>query len=505
MAIESITSQSSITGQRLRLASGTFRTPPPASGFVGGGHTAVSVVQPGDGYDVDPFLSLMDDRLDFDGPRSIGAPHPHAGLETVSFVIAGSAHDRDEGDIAAGDVQWMSAGRGIIHNESVQADGYLRVLQLWIALPASERDSEPDYELVHPDEAPVVRGPGFAARLYSGESNGLRASTRNRAPITMLDITLEPDATFRHDMPIDYNGFAYVLDGTALVGGAMASASEVVLIGPAPGTDLQFSAGSGGARLALYTGRPNREPVLVHGPFVAGSTDEIAEYARRYQAGQFTRMSALAATLRAGALRPTDSTTTNEQENNMTDTTALALPVGTYALDVYHSSVHFQIKHLGLSNVRGTFKSFTATLVVGETLADVAVEASIDLASIDTGQPDRDAHLLTSDFFDADRNPTMAFKSTTITQVDPDRYDMIGDLSINGHTHPATFRTEFNGTEVNPADQSVHVGFTASGEVRRGDFGIDFNMPLGVDRLAVGDKVRVDLDIQFVAPATPTE
>ncbi len=73
----------------------------------------------------------------------------------------------------------------------------------------------------------------------------------------------------------------------------------------------------------------------------------------------------------------------------MTTTTELALPAGTYALDIYHSSVHFQIRHLGLSNVRGTFKSFTATLVVGETLNDVVVEANVDLASIDTGQPDR--------------------------------------------------------------------------------------------------------------------
>jgi polyisoprenoid-binding protein YceI len=182
------------------------------------------------------------------------------------------------------------------------------------------------------------------------------------------------------------------------------------------------------------------------------------------------------------------------------DTAALALPAGTYELDVHHSSVHFRIKHLGLSNVRGTFKAFTATLTVGATLADVVVEASIDLASIDTGQPDRDAHLLGTDFFDADRNPTMSFRSTSIAQVGPDLYDMAGDLTINGHTRAATFRTEFNGTELFPADQATHVGFTAAGEVHRGDFGIDFNMPLGADKLAVGDRVKVELDIQFKAP-----
>lgn len=194
------------------------------------------------------------------------------------------------------------------------------------------------------------------------------------------------------------------------------------------------------------------------------------------------------------------SSTTGEAQEG-----ALALPAGTYTLDTAHSGVYFQVRHLGLSNVHGTFKSFTATLVIGETLTDVVVEASIDLVSIDTGQPDRDAHLLSTDFFDADRNPTMSFRSTSITQVDADRFDMTGDLTINGRTRPVTFRTEFNGTEVFPADQSVHVGFTASGEIRRGDFGIDFNMPLGVDKVAVGDKVKVDFDIQFVAPDAATE
>lgn len=184
----------------------------------------------------------------------------------------------------------------------------------------------------------------------------------------------------------------------------------------------------------------------------------------------------------------------------MTTTTAVALPAGTYALDPHHSSVHFQVRHLGLANVRGTFKSFSASLVVGETLADTVVEAVVDLASIDTGQPDRDAHLLTTDFFDAERNPTMTFRSTSIRQIDGDLYDMVGDLTINGRTCPVTFRTEYHGSEVFPLDGSVHVGFTATGQVRRNDYGIDFNMPIGVDKLAVGEKVKVELEIQFVAP-----
>lgn len=181
--------------------------------------------------------------------------------------------------------------------------------------------------------------------------------------------------------------------------------------------------------------------------------------------------------------------------------TALALPSGTYALDLAHSGVHFQVRHLGLSNVRGTFKAFTASLVVGESLPEVSVEASVDLSSIDTGQPDRDAHLLSTDFFNADANPTMMFKSVAVRHVSDEEYELLGDLTINGIAKQVTFEVDFNGTEVFPADGSVHVGFSAVGEVRRGDFGIDFNMPLGMGKLALGEKVRVELDIQFVAPA----
>jgi redox-sensitive bicupin YhaK (pirin superfamily) len=263
----------------------------------------VPVVWPADGHDHDPFLLLADDRLDLPTTRALGEAHPHAGLETVTFVLEGTLHDRDEGGLSAGDVLWMNAGRGIIHNESVRAGGHIRALQLWIALPSSERDSEPDFELVPATDALVVRGPGYVTRLYSGESNGQRAATRNRTPVTMLDITVEPGATFRHDMPTDHNGFAYVIDGTAHVGGTAADDGDVVWIDPGPGTELHVTGGADGGRVVLYTGRPHRERVLVQGPFAAGSDAELAEYARRYRSGRFASMRALAASRSAGTSR----------------------------------------------------------------------------------------------------------------------------------------------------------------------------------------------------------
>jgi polyisoprenoid-binding protein YceI len=188
----------------------------------------------------------------------------------------------------------------------------------------------------------------------------------------------------------------------------------------------------------------------------------------------------------------------------MTDTQASAatLPLarGEWALDPAHSGVHFKVRHLGLTNVRGRFNEFTAALVVGETLDDVSVTATIDMASVDTNQPDRDAHLLSTDIFGADRNPTMEFRSTRVTGGG-DEYELHGELTINGVTRPVAIPVEFTGLQTYPIDGSTHAGFTGETQLSRSDYGIDFNVPLGVDKLALGDKVKVELDLQFSAPA----
>ena len=178
----------------------------------------------------------------------------------------------------------------------------------------------------------------------------------------------------------------------------------------------------------------------------------------------------------------------------------LPIAAGTYAIDPNHSGVYFQIRHLGISNVRGMFKTFEAELVVGDALDDVRVTAAVDLSSVDTNQPDRDAHLLGTDFFHADTHPQMTFRSTAVRHVGDDEYEMDGDLEINGITKSVTLEVDFNGVELSPTDQHTHVGFSATGEVRRSDYGIDFNMPLGMGKLAISDKVKIEIDAQFVAP-----
>jgi polyisoprenoid-binding protein YceI len=181
------------------------------------------------------------------------------------------------------------------------------------------------------------------------------------------------------------------------------------------------------------------------------------------------------------------------------ETKTIPIPTGTWTVDKNHSAISFAIRHLGLSNVRGRFDRFDATLDVGESLDDVKVTATVDLSSVNTNQPDRDAHLLGTDFFHAETHPTMTFVSTDIVG-NGETYVMTGELVINGITRVVSFDVEFNGAEVFPGDQKLHSGFNATAEIRRGDFDVDFNMPLGMGKLALGEKVKVEIDAQFVAP-----
>lgn len=290
-------------GSASRILSSITTTPPPVPGFIGAGHSAVEVLAPTALAASDPFVLLMDDRLDIPQRRQIGGAHPHAGLETVTLVLEGTLSDRDEGDLQAGDLIWMTAGRGIIHSESIEASGRSRILQLWIALPARDRRLAPRFEIVRREAAPVVQAPGVGARLYSGASGTLWSPTRNRVPVTLVDLTLAPGARFHQALPGSYNGFFYVVDGDVGVGNERVATGQVGWLAPSASTELAthvtLSAGASGARLVLYAGEPIGEPLMQHGPFVAGSPAEIAEFHRQFRAGRFAPMSQVARAQRA--------------------------------------------------------------------------------------------------------------------------------------------------------------------------------------------------------------
>lgn len=183
---------------------------------------------------------------------------------------------------------------------------------------------------------------------------------------------------------------------------------------------------------------------------------------------------------------------------SITHETLLPLSPGRWALDGNHSSVGFTIRHLGVSKVRGRFQDFDVDVVVGPTLDTSSVVATIRTTSIDTGNPDRDAHVRSSDLLDVELRPTMEFRSTSISG-DGDSWVLDGELTIGDVTRPQRFQLEFGGIEHFPGG-SRHAGFEAIGELRRKEFGIDLPMPPGVSAVALGDVVKIELDIQLIEP-----
>lgn len=176
---------------------------------------------------------------------------------------------------------------------------------------------------------------------------------------------------------------------------------------------------------------------------------------------------------------------------------SLPLNPGTYAADPTHSSVAFSIRHLGLARVRGSFTDFTAELTVGDDLATTGVSAAIELASVNTGNPDRNAHLQSGDFFNTEAAPQMTFTSSSIEQSG-ESYTLTGDLTLHGVTAAITLTGEFFGTGTFPMDQSERAGFGFTGTLSRKAYGMEFDAPAGADRLMLGDNVAVELDMQFV-------
>jgi polyisoprenoid-binding protein YceI len=187
----------------------------------------------------------------------------------------------------------------------------------------------------------------------------------------------------------------------------------------------------------------------------------------------------------------------------MTNTpSAVALPLapGRWAVDTNHSSIGFSIRHLGVSKVRGRFTRFDAEVIIGETLDMTTVNATVDVASIDTANAERDAHVLSPDLIDVERRPTLVFRSTRVAGAGSE-YQVDGDLTIGAITRPIVLAVELGGIETFPGGPR-HAGFEATTEIRRKDFGIDIAMPPGVSAVALGDAVKIEIDLQLVEPAS---
>lgn len=182
----------------------------------------------------------------------------------------------------------------------------------------------------------------------------------------------------------------------------------------------------------------------------------------------------------------------------MTVAVATDLTAGTWAIDPVHSSINFSVRHLMVSKVRGSFETFSGAITVAED-GTPSVSATIDVNSIDTRNEQRDAHVRSADFFDADNHPTATFVSTGV-RTDGDDYIVDGDFTLKGVTKPVSLKLEYNG--VNPGmGQGPVAGFEASVVLNRKDFGIDIDMPLETGGTVVGDKVTIALEIEALKQA----
>ncbi|HWD24065.1 MAG TPA: YceI family protein [Acidimicrobiales bacterium] len=172
---------------------------------------------------------------------------------------------------------------------------------------------------------------------------------------------------------------------------------------------------------------------------------------------------------------------------------------GTWDIDTVHTEVGFSVRHMMVSKVRGKFKEFGGTIVTGPTLLDSKVDAEIQLASIDTGNADRDAHIRSADFFSVDEFQTMTYHSTGMREEDGE-YILDGELTLKGRTREVPLTLEIGGFGGDPFG-GTRAGFTAKGEIKRSDFGVDFNAALETGGVVVGDKVLLELEVEAILRA----
>ena len=242
--------------------------------------------------ELDPFLLLDEFRSDDPGDYIAGFPdHPHRGFETVTYLIAGRMRHADNkghaGLLGPGSVQWMTAGRGIVHSEMPeQENGLLQGFQLWVNLPAESKMTPPRYQEIAASGIPeVLLEDGARARVVAGSFAGVRGPIDAAATQPLyLDLSLPRGNAVRVPVPAGHNAFAYVFEGGAEIGGTEVPTSALAVLGPGDGVAIR--AGTA-ARLLLVAGRPLAEPVARYGPFVMNTEAEIRQAIRDFQSGRF--------------------------------------------------------------------------------------------------------------------------------------------------------------------------------------------------------------------------
>jgi redox-sensitive bicupin YhaK (pirin superfamily) len=252
--------------------------------------------------DFDPFL-LLDEMgpVDYAPGEARGAPdHPHRGFETVTYVLEGQFGHKDSaghsGTLHAGDVQWMTAGAGVVHSEMpdpsfVRTGGRVHGLQLWVNLPRRDKMIAPRYQEMPSSEIPVAASADGKVRVkvIAGEALGVKAAVETRTPILYQHFSLQPGATIRQPVPADYRVFAYGLSGKGFYGEGDARQEidpRKMVVFKNDGDSVTLTAGAEPLEVLLLGGVPLKEPVVRYGPFVMNTEDEIRQAVVDYQAGR---------------------------------------------------------------------------------------------------------------------------------------------------------------------------------------------------------------------------
>jgi redox-sensitive bicupin YhaK (pirin superfamily) len=245
---------------------------------------------------LDPFLLLDEFKSDRADDYLAGFPdHPHRGFETVTYMLAGAMEHRDHagnrGELVPGSVQWMTAGRGIVHSEMPrQRDGLMWGFQLWVNLPARDKMIAPRYQDIGPERIPeVTPAPGVTARVIAGAADGARGPVEGIATQPLyLDVRMDAGAAVDLPLPSGHNAFAYVYEGGATLGPASrardVAAGQLAVLSDG---DSLHAAARTPARFLLLAGRPLGEPIARYGPFVMNTREEILQAVDDYRAGKF--------------------------------------------------------------------------------------------------------------------------------------------------------------------------------------------------------------------------
>lgn len=233
-----------------------------------------------------PFLRLSEDWFRMPGGFE---EHPHRGMQTVTIVLDGALEHRDHtgahGVLHAGDAQWMTAGRGVLHSEMPHGGETVHTLQLWLNLPRTMKMNPARYRDQRLADVPLRRLEGGEVRVYAGRSGEVSHPHGSDYPMSLVDIRLRPGARLVQEIGRGERGFLYVLAGAAAAGGRALQAGEVAWFEPGAGEEIAIAAAND-CRALLCTGQPIDEPMVAYGPFVMNTWPEIEQAVRDYQAGR---------------------------------------------------------------------------------------------------------------------------------------------------------------------------------------------------------------------------